>query len=101
MAVKITIRTRRTDSTIPFMPPSLSKMYDGQLLERHRNNLLDQSLSVSEDGLEQTVTMIWRDLDSLMEWNQDRTGSQTVKEMMLLEYRHQMGIEYWSQQELI
>ena len=72
----------------------------GAILQRHEHNLLSNTVDLSDDGLDQTVTMIWKDLDSLMDWNLDRNRSQPVKEMMLLEYRDRMGITYWSQQEL-
>lgn len=98
MPIKITIERIRPSADIPFYPDKLSSLY-AELRPKHDHNILMENISLSEDDLVQTVVMIWKDVESLAAWNEDRTTSLEIKETMLIEYHRRMGISYWSWQE--
>ena len=100
MPIKITIERVRPSADIPFYPDSLDKLHK-DIKPRHEHNILAEHRNISEDGLTQTVVMIWKDVQSLAAWNEDRTSSLELRETMLIEYHRRMNISYWSWQEWV
>ena len=98
MAVKITIVTTRPSVDIPWSRwPDFRK----NLFDAHKKNLIHYETSISDDKLTTTSILVWKDVASLIAWNQERTTKFHTKEVLLLDYYRKSNITYWSTQELI